>query len=88
MKTGTELIAAERQLQLKKGLEVNIIDNPNRELRKGVLALLTDNFAYFPDHWNTALCKKLFNKPYKERLIIAGAFIAAEIDRLQLNSKK
>ena len=35
-----------------------------------------------PNGWNIDLYKKMREKPYKERLIIAGALIAAELDRL------
>ncbi len=35
-----------------------------------------------PHNWNKALWRRMMKKPYKERLIIAGALIAAEIDRL------
>ena len=35
-----------------------------------------------PEGWSFELFKKMCNKPYKERLVIAGALIAAEIDRL------
>ncbi len=39
-----------------------------------------------PEGWNKELHNKMMNKPYKDRLIIAGALIAAEIDRI--NRKK
>lgn len=38
-----------------------------------------------PAGWDKNIWYKMFDKPYKERLIIAGALIAAEIDRI--NSK-
>jgi hypothetical protein len=34
-------------------------------------------------HWDKKRLEHMRSKPYKERLIIAGAFIAAEIDRVQ-----
>ena len=34
-------------------------------------------------NWDEDLWQKMCNKSYKDRLIIAGALIAAEIDRLQ-----
>lgn len=37
---------------------------------------------FMPHGWNKEIWLKMMNKPYKERLIIAGALIAAEIDRL------
>lgn len=36
-----------------------------------------------PGNWDINIWNKMMNKSYKERLIIAGALIAAEIDRLQ-----
>jgi hypothetical protein len=35
-----------------------------------------------PTIWDHDIWDKMMNKPYKERLIIAGALLAAEIDRL------
>lgn len=35
-----------------------------------------------PFKWEEESFQKLMEKPYKERLIIAGALIAAELDRL------
>lgn len=39
-----------------------------------------------PINWNVEIFSKMIGKPYKERLIVAGALIAAELDRL--NSDK
>lgn len=36
-----------------------------------------------PPEWSEEWFNKMMNKSYKERLIIAGALIAAEIDRIQ-----
>lgn len=33
--------------------------------------------------WDFYIFSKMMRKPYKERLVIAGALIAAEIDRIQ-----
>lgn len=38
---------------------------------------------FHPHGWSNDIWLKMRDKPYKERLIIAGALIAAEIDRLQ-----
>lgn len=45
--------------------------------------LLNANVVFIPYGWDKEIWLKMVNKPYKERLIIAGALIAAEIDRLQ-----
>ncbi len=44
--------------------------------------------AIVPDGWDKAIYEKMFDKPYKERLVIAGALIAAEIDRIMAISDK
>ena len=38
-----------------------------------------------PHGWGIDIWDKMVNKPYKERLKIAGALLAAEIDRLTLD---
>lgn len=92
MKTGIELIAQERAEQIEKhGRNVNhdVIHNPNYELTWGAIQLFSNEFGYAsdskdkPDGWNRDLWEKMQSKGYKERLIIAGALIAAEIDRIQ-----
>ena len=89
MKTGIELIAAERQEQLekhKRTLAYDMTVNQNRELTMGAAALIGNdgrgNPDLFPPEWDNDICRKMFGKPYKQRLIIAGALIAAEIDRI------
>ncbi len=39
----------------------------------------------FPTHWNKIDTKHMVEKSHKKRLIIAGALIAAELDRLNFN---
>lgn len=41
-----------------------------------------DDDIFVPHNWDKDIWLKMMNKPYKERLIIAGALIAAEIDRI------
>lgn len=36
-----------------------------------------------PSDWDGTVWNRMMNKEYKDRLVIAGALIAAEIDRLQ-----
>jgi hypothetical protein len=89
MKTGIELIALERAEQIKKHnriIENDVEHNKNQELRSGAIALLLHDENEFSPEWDSEICMKMINKSYKERMIIAGALIAAEIDRLN-NSK-
>ncbi len=88
METGINLIAKERQEQIEKHnrtIEKDVIENEDGELGYGAIALIGGIEEDFPD-WDYEICKKMINKSYKDRLIIAGALIAAEIDRL--NYKK
>ena len=41
----------------------------------------------FPTEWQGPVMERAMAKSYKERLIIAGALIAAEIDRLNAVKK-
>jgi len=93
MKTGVELIAIERQEQIEKHgrtIEQDVEFNSDFEkpLTKAAAALTVEygnalaSEAMKPQGWDAAIWKKMMSKPYKERLIIAGAFIAAEIDRM------
>jgi hypothetical protein len=92
MKTGIELIAIERREQIEKhgrSVKKDIAENRETELSyfAGLLCHAQCDEAgainYLPPKWDKDLCIKMIKKPYKERLIIAGALLAAEIDRLQ-----
>jgi hypothetical protein len=98
-KTGVELIAEERQEQITKHNRTLDYDRDvNDEMQLGIAAsaLCLDDWGcndvddiiedWCPNKWDPALWEKMMNKPYKERLIIAGALIAAEIDRLNQSS--
>lgn len=89
-KTGIELIALERQEQINKhgrSVEFDVEHNPNGELScgAGILsqAFIPKNLPLIPNGWDERLWDKMLNKSYRKRLIIAGALIAAEIDRIQ-----
>ena len=89
-KSGIELIEQERKEQIKKhGKTVisDVRDNSKFQLSQAVEELvraIPDKFPedILPKGWNYDIWIKMLNKPYKERLIISGALIAAEIDRL------
>ena len=87
--TGIELIAAERQEQIEKhnfDIVWDAAENTKGELSVGAGILsqkfIPVNLTLIPNGWDERLWRKMLNKPYKDRLIIAGALIAAEIDRL------
>jgi len=92
--TGIELISKEREEQISKHhrtIEKDVENNSYKQLAGAAHGLLAKDFdEYPPDYfevippgWNEESYKKMFDKPYKERLIIAGALIAAELDRLE-----
>lgn len=88
MKTGIELIAIERDEQVSKHKLTTALDvrhNKKRQLRAAAHALIGDKaiMQQAPDGWSKVIWKKMIKKPVKQRLIIAAALIAAEIDRIQ-----
>lgn len=94
IKSGVELIAEERVEQLQKhgrSISQDVVYNsgPEKPLTKAAAALTMEHGNSLatqtmrPENWDTEVWLKMMRKPYKERLIIAGALIAAEIDRLQ-----
>lgn len=92
MKTGIHLIAEERQEQIekhKRSINADAIHNSSEQLKEGAIKLLDDpqdyRIASRPINWNKPQWDYMCSKPYKERLIIAGALIAAEIDRVIKN---
>lgn len=86
--SGIELIAKERQEQIYKHNRSTLNDlyeNSNGELIQGAIIVAGhQHIDYMPKQWDKAICEKMLGKSYKERLIIAGALIAAELDRLEL----
>jgi len=88
MNTGIELIAKERQEQIEKHQftpESAIFGNRDGELLKAAHAMVHEKpkIMDFPVDWrDNEITHKMMNKPLKERLIIAGTLLAAEIDRL------
>lgn len=95
MKTGIELIAEERQEQIEKRDRTVLLDvyrNDRQQLRIAAKKLLVkwdgveegnQTRLKPPTGWDKEIWLKMVGKDYKQRLIIAGALIAAEIDRIQ-----
>jgi hypothetical protein len=96
MKTGTELIANERYEQIVKHNRTpgyDRVHNSQFQLAVSAIAVLgqdinenmeVDNpeIDQFPPDWDKEVCLKMASKSYLQRLIIAGALLAAEIDRV------
>lgn len=97
MKSGIELIAEERQEQITKHGRTVMHDvefNDGEQLAIAAEMLLASEHEEgvdsesFPENWDKDICIQMLAKPYKEKLIKAGALIAAEIDRLQAQENK
>jgi hypothetical protein len=98
MKTGIELITQERQEQIEKHrrtIQEDVELNTTNQLSKAASLLCDESWIcldeddiiedYCPEGWSKILWSKMVRKPYKDRLKIAGALIAAELDRLNHN---
>lgn len=90
--TGIQLIEKERTEQIQKHgrtIEKDVIENDSRQLSLGALMLLSVDYEEgidsesYPDGWDKDICAKMIGKSYEERVIIAGALLAAELDRLK-----
>lgn len=97
--SGIELIAQERKEQIQKhGRSVlkDVATNSQTVEPFGLLPLRAAATKClgsvagipWPSHWDKEICAKIDAKGEKEKLIIAGAFIAAEIDRLNSLTKE
>ncbi|MBO6184223.1 MAG: hypothetical protein J6O88_05935 [Chryseobacterium sp.] len=99
MTTGVGLIATERQKQIEKHgftgqyhLDYHEGYTSNQLSKAAVTLLMPDlipnlGWTSVPENWDKEWFEKLMNKETKERLIIAGALIAAELDRLNALDK-
>jgi hypothetical protein len=85
--TGVQLIAQERREQIEKHgrtLKYDAEANKYGQLLTGAIQLLLQQGNLKPpDGWNEAMWNKMMAKNEIDRLTIAGALIAAEIDRLR-----
>jgi len=88
MKPGTLRILEERISQIVEHDFTVVKDiklNSNRQLTKAarkLVSISTELVDYPPEGWDKKMWAKMCNKSYSERLIIAGALIAAEYDRV------
>lgn len=89
MKTGIEAFAEERQKQIDKhgftgkhhAKHPEWYDNHQLTRAAFYLAYKDLNGTWCPENWDIEWFGRLCKKPFKERLKIAGALLAAEWDR-------
>lgn len=95
MMEGIDLIGKEREEQKNKhqrSVAMDVKNNSNRELSYAASSLVNPDLAddwsseaiakIFPKAWDEEIVYKMMNRSYKERVIIAGAMLAAELDRI------
>jgi hypothetical protein len=84
--SGVALIKEERRQQIEKHnkpVEYDAVVNNSRQLTYMATVLLGHVIGMVnPEGWNDDICQKMRDKKQVEKLAIAGALIAAEIDRL------
>jgi hypothetical protein len=81
--TGIELITQERldqKIKHNHSIKSDADKRKGGELGMAAQGLIEGDAAWIPDSMESL--RKAIQKSYKDRLIIAGALIAAEIDRL------
>lgn len=85
MKSGIEIIRNERKEQREKHGYDSAHDDQhiNSEMVKFAVFCITGYDVHYPSNWDTSHKLKIFKKDRVDQLGIAGAMIAAEIDRLQ-----
>lgn len=86
--TGAELICLERAEQIIKhgrtvqeDIDFNTAGQLVTAARTLSMSIVPDHYVNRPYKWDETIWKKMIQKSYKDRLVIAGALIAAEIDR-------
>ena len=87
---GIDLIAQERKDQIekhKRTVEYDREFNNKGQLLAAIKALIHLNpiMADRPVNWSETIWRRMIEKPYRERLIIAASLIAAELDRTKTN---
>lgn len=84
---GIELIRHERTEQIEKhhrSIEQDWKFNDREQLKIAAVKLLKNTVLQesCPKGWDSMIWDRMVNKSYRERLVLAGAMLAAEIDRL------
>lgn len=85
MKEGIEWMAEKRAKQIDKGFTIDhdIQHEPGDNLLKAAIATIEGDASKFPDHWTNDERKRVLDHWVLDRVAIAGAFLAAYIDKDQ-----
>ena len=84
-RTGIQMISEERKEQIEKhGWDLSHDqDYGHNELIKAALFCINQEYFEWPFEWDDEFRDKILGKNRVEQLTRAGAFIAAEIDRIK-----
>lgn len=88
---GANMIVSQRQKQIQKGRtpEYDSKENPAEELTRVAAALALDDVEMFKSSgWSLAWWEKVKERTFTERLAIAGALLAAEIDAQDYDNRE
>lgn len=81
---GARKITLERLDQLNKhGFDAAHDDYQNGELIEAAMFAMNEK-VYWPRGWGIEFQMKILHKTWEQRLAVAGAFLAAEIDRMEV----
>lgn len=86
MKSATELIKKERFEQTNKhhySAQHDDEVNDSYQLQIAAEAIIDADDNQFPADWDMVSIQKMCDKPKIERLVIAGAFLVAEQERIE-----
>lgn len=85
---GANLIAIARDKQLRKGYTYALDKlHDENELLRAAFSVVFSDLQKWPEGWNKQVWANICKKSLTDRLAIAGAFIAAEIDRLNIDER-
>ena len=82
--TGLDAIAKERREQIEKHgyTEQHDAEHIGGELESAAAAVLTEDIELWPKRWGRERFLQITEKSTRDRLAVTGAFLAAEIDRI------
>ncbi len=86
---GCQAFCLERHEQINEHGYNDCVDewHTHNELIKGALFCINPNQFEFPFNWSNKAREKILSKNNLDRLRVAGAFLAAEYDRIKLSIK-
>lgn len=73
----------EQKVKHGRTIKYDYENNNNKELSIAAAGLILGEPNLFSEEWDFTICNHMLCKSYEERLVIAGALIVAELERLK-----